>query len=136
MTTFVVNLRITKNIVFMAIIRIKNLKINTLIGFLPEERLTPQQVIVNAEIEVDADRAVETDNPDYVYDYKEIKKSIIVLVERSNYLLLEKLTAAILQLIMADTRVVRAKVEVDKPFALRFADSVSVEMEEYRGTKA
>jgi len=120
----------------MAIIRIKNLKIDTIIGFLAEERLNPQQVIVNVEIEVDAHQAIETDNPKYIYDYKGIKKMIIVLVEQSNFLLLEKLTAAILKLVMADSRVIRAKVEVDKPFALRFADSVSVEMEEYRDTEA
>lgn len=113
----------------MAIIRIKNLKVNTIIGFYPEERITPQQVVINIEIEVNADEAVVTDNPADIYDYKAIKKAIIFLVAESSFNLLEKLTAEVLALILADKRVRRAKVEIDKPLALRYADSVSVEME-------
>ena len=42
---------------------------------------------------------------------------------------MEVLTKRILDLIMEDKKVKWARVEVDKPHALRFAESVSLEME-------
>jgi D-erythro-7,8-dihydroneopterin triphosphate epimerase len=116
----------------MAIIRIKNLKVSTIIGFNPEERINKQDVVINIEIEVDITDAVQRDDYQYIYDYKAVKKSVITMVEQCHFMLLEKLTDEILRLIMADLRVIRAKVEVDKPYALRYADSVSVEIEAKR----
>ena len=116
----------------MAVIRIKNLLIPTIIGFNPEERINLQDVIINVEIEVDISRAVTSDHEEVIYNYKTITKAIIAFVSESKYNLLEKLTHEVLQLIMKDDRVLRAKVEIDKPRALRFSDSVSVELEAKR----
>ena len=116
----------------MAVIRIKNLLIPTIIGFNAEERVRLQEVIVNLEIEVDISGAVIRDHEDAIYNYKTITKAIITFVSESSYNLLEKLTYEVLQLIMNDKRVIRAKVEIDKPRALRFSDSVSVELEAIR----
>jgi D-erythro-7,8-dihydroneopterin triphosphate epimerase len=116
----------------MAIIRIKNLLVRTIIGFNPEERVNRQDVIINAEIEVEVSQAIKTDNHDGIYDYKAITKAIIALVQDSKFNLLEKLTHEVLQLIMQDGRVIRARVEIDKPQALRFSESVSVELEAQR----
>lgn len=116
----------------MAIIRIKNLLVRTIIGFNPEERVNRQDVIINAEIETDVTEAIKTDNQLGIYDYKAITKAIIALVQDSKFRLLEKLTHEVLQLIMQDQRVIRAKVEIDKPQALRFSESVSVELEAKR----
>ncbi len=116
----------------MAIIRIKNLIIRTIIGFNPEERVNRQDVIINLEIEVDISTAVSTDHQEGIYNYKTITKSIIAFVSESKYYLLEKLTHEVLLLVMEDERVIRAKVEIDKPQALRFADSVSIQLEASR----
>jgi len=116
----------------MAVIRIKNLVIQTIIGFNPEERVKPQQIIINLELELDVSLAVNSDNQSGIYNYKEITKDIIALVAESKFNLLEKLTHEVLLLVMKDKRIMRAKIEIDKPGALRFADSVSVEMEDRR----
>lgn len=116
----------------MAIIRIKNLLVRTIIGFNPEERVNRQDVIINLEIEVDVARAINTDLPDGIYNYKAITKEIIAFVSESKFNLLERLTHEVLQLVMQDERVKRAKVEIDKPHALRFSESVSVELEARR----
>jgi D-erythro-7,8-dihydroneopterin triphosphate epimerase len=116
----------------MALIRIKNLLVPAIIGFNPEERINRQDVLINLEIDVDASEAVATDNEDIIYNYKTITKSIIDFVSGSEYHLLEKLTHEVLQLVMNDQRVIRAKVEIDKPRALRFSESVSVELEAKR----
>lgn len=115
----------------MALIRIKNLLIRTFIGFNPEEMVNRQDVVINIELEVIIPaEALEKDEPNGIYDYKKITKQIIALVQEGRFKLLEVLTRRVLDLIMEDPRVKRARVEVDKPHALRFADSVSVEMEE------
>jgi len=114
----------------MALIRVKNLLLRTFIGFNPEEEANKQDVIINIEIEADIpEDALLADEPAGIYNYKTITKQIIVLVQDNRFKLLEVLTKNILDLIMLDERVSHARVEVDKPHALRFAESVSFEME-------
>jgi D-erythro-7,8-dihydroneopterin triphosphate epimerase len=117
----------------MALIRIKNLLLRTYIGFNPEEIANMQDVVINIEIEADIpEEALLADEPAGIYDYKTITKQIIALVQEKRFKLLEVLTKNILDLIMTDKRVNWARVEVDKPHALRFAESVSFEMEAER----
>jgi D-erythro-7,8-dihydroneopterin triphosphate epimerase len=117
----------------MAKIRIKDLLLRTYIGFNPEELVNKQDVIINLEIEaLIPEEALRTDEPEGIYDYKVITKEIIDYVQEGRFKLLEVLTKKLLSLIMSDERVVWAKVEVDKPHALRFAKSVSFEMEAHR----
>ena len=117
----------------MALIRVKNLLLRTYIGFNPEELTNLQDVMINVAIEADIPaEAILADEPDGIYNYKTITKQIIELVQENRFKLLEVLTKNILDLIMKDERVIHAKVEVDKPHALRFAESVSFEMEARR----
>lgn len=117
----------------MAIIRVKNLLIRTYIGFNPDELINKQDVVINIKIETDIpDSAMKTDEPLDILDYKTITKKVIILVQEGRFKLLEVLTKNILDLIMDDDKVKWAKVEVDKPHALRFAESVSLEMEAKR----
>ena len=117
----------------MAIIRVKNLLIRTYIGFNPDELVNKQDVIINLEIEADVpSQAMETDEPEGIFDYKTVTKKVIVLVQEGQFKLLEVLTQKILDVIMEDELVSWARVEVDKPHALRFAESVSCEMEAER----
>lgn len=116
----------------MAIIRIKDLLVRTYIGFNPDEVKNKQDVIINMTIHVDVSGAVEKDQIDGAYNYKSITKSVFHMVQDGHFSLLETLTQRILDLIMSDNNVKYAKVEVDKPHALRFAQSVSVELEQSR----
>lgn len=117
----------------MAVIRVKDLLIRTYIGFNPEELVNKQDVLINLEMETDIpEAALESDEPDGIFDYKTVTKKVIALVQDGRFKLLEVLTKKILDLIMEDNRVIRARVEVDKPHALRFAESVSLEMEARR----
>jgi D-erythro-7,8-dihydroneopterin triphosphate epimerase len=114
----------------MAKIRIKDLLLRTYIGFNPEELINKQDVIINVEIEaLIPEEALRNDEPEGIYDYKIITKEITHYVQEGRFKLLEVLTRNLLSLIMNDERVIWAKVEVDKPHALRFAKSVSFEME-------
>ena len=117
----------------MTRIRVKNLLIRTYIGFNPDELINKQDVIINIEIETDIpESAMIADEPHDILDYKTITKKVIALVQEGQFKLLEVLTQNILDLILKEEKVKWAKVEVDKPHALRFAESVSIEMEAKR----
>lgn len=117
----------------MAKIKVKNLLVRTYIGFNPEELVNKQDVIINFELEPEIPAlAMESDEPLDIVDYKTITKNIISLVQEGRFKLLEVLTRKILDLIMENEKVRWARVEVDKPHALRFAESVSLEMEARR----
>ncbi len=112
----------------MLSIRIKNLRLRTFIGFNDEELEKRQDVVINVRFDYAADKAADTDEVEYAVNYRTVTKQIIALVEDGQFMLLEKLASAVLELVMENEFVRRAEVEVDKPHALRFADSVSVSM--------
>lgn len=107
-------------------IHISNLRLRTYIGFNPEEKSKQQDVVVNAEIHYRADPAFTSDDQQDALNYKLITKRMIRHIETGRFQLLEKLTADLLAIASESERVSFAEVRVDKPHALRFADSVSV----------
>ncbi|MBJ7538857.1 dihydroneopterin triphosphate 2'-epimerase [Marinomonas transparens] len=107
-------------------INIKNLRLRTYIGFNDSEKQNKQDVVINAWIHYPASQAYDTDNVDNAVNYRTICKKMIAHTENNRFLLLEKLTADLLELCMEPSNVTFAKVEVAKPHALRFADSVSL----------
>lgn len=107
-------------------VRIKNLRLRTIIGLYDWEREQKQDLVINVEFEFDGRTAGASDSLADAVDYKQLCKRIIAEVEASSFFLLEALAARLLALVLEDRRVLSATVEVDKPGALRFADSVSV----------
>ena len=111
-----------------ATIRIKNLRLRTYIGINEDEIRNKQDVVVNVKIHYDAEQATNSDQMDDALNYKTITKAIIKLVEDNRFYLLEKLTADVLAIAAEHSWVSYAEVEVDKPHALRFSDSVSISL--------
>ncbi len=109
-----------------AVIRIKNLRLRTFIGFKDDEMQNKQDVVINVRIEYKASLAATTDDVNTALNYRTITKDIISLVENNRFLLLEKLASDVLVIASAHASVNYAEVEIDKPHALRFADSVSL----------
>ena len=101
-------------------------KNEAIIGINDWEKDHPQDIIINVEIRLDGSRAAKSDAIGDTVNYKAIKKNILDRVESTHFGLLEKLAFYILKIIHEDDKVQWASVEVDKPHALRFADSVSV----------
>ncbi len=112
----------------MAIVRITNLTLKIIIGTNDWERTIKQKVVINAEFEYNSSKAAMTDDFRYAVDYKVITKKIIKKIQNSRFFLLERLTDCVLRLIMENKAVQRATVRIDKPRALRFAESVSIEL--------
>ncbi|WP_163938094.1 dihydroneopterin triphosphate 2'-epimerase [Paraferrimonas sp. SM1919] len=111
-----------------AVIRIKNLRVRTFIGINDDEIKNKQDVIINVIIKYCADKARNSEDISDALNYRTITKSIIALVEHNRFLLLEKLTSDVLAIASEHDWVEHASVEIDKPHALRFADSVSMQL--------
>jgi D-erythro-7,8-dihydroneopterin triphosphate epimerase len=123
------NSRSARHAARRATINVRNLRLRTYIGFNPEETEKRQDIVVNMEIEYRIVGEVLEDRVEDALNYKTITKQVIRHVEEGRFLLLEKLVADVLDLCSAHPSVQRARVTVDKPHALRFADSVSLTLE-------
>ncbi|MEE4464786.1 dihydroneopterin triphosphate 2'-epimerase [Azotobacter chroococcum] len=110
----------------MARIRVKDLRLRTYIGIKEEEILNKQDVLINLTVLYPAVGAVRDNVIDQALNYRTLTKAIIRHVEENRFALLERLTQEILDLVMGYPSVRYAEVEVDKPHALRFAESVSI----------
>ena len=111
-----------------AIIRIKNLRLRTFIGIKEEEINNKQDVVINVVIHYPAEQARRSENIADALNYRTITKRIIAHVEEHRFALLEKLTQDVLDIACEHHWVTYAEVEVDKLYALRYADSVSMTM--------
>lgn len=116
----------------MARIRVKDLRLRTYIGIKEEEINNKQDVLINLTILYPAVDAVEVNDIEHALNYRTITKAIIAHVEGNRFALLERLTQEILNLVMTHQAVRYAEVEVDKPHALRFAESVSITLAGHR----
>ena len=116
----------------MARIRVKDLRLRTYIGIKEEEINNKQDVLINLTILYPAVDAVRDNDIDHALNYRTITKAIIAHVEGNRFALLERLTQEILDLVMSHEAVRYAEVEVDKPHALRFAESVSITLAGHR----
>ena len=110
----------------MARIRIKDLRLRTYIGIKEEEILNQQDILINATILYPAANAVSVNQIEQALNYRTITKAMIRHVEDNRFALLERLTQELLDIVMQHEQVRYAEVEVDKPHALRFAESVSI----------
>ena len=111
-----------------AIIKITNLRLRTYIGFNDDEKANKQDVVINIEIHYPANEACDSDNVDNALNYKTVCKNVIRHVEEGRFLLLERLVADVLGIACDHPWVEKAMVTIDKPHALRFADSVSLSL--------
>jgi len=117
-----------------ATINIRNLRLRTYIGFNDEERTKKQDVVLNLEISYRTNPAVFNDEVEGALNYKTITKAVIRQVEEGRFLLLEKLAADVLASCSNHPEVTHARVTIDKPHALRFAESVSLTLEYHTKT--
>ncbi len=113
-------------------IEINDLHMRTIIGINPDERINKQDVIVNVTLEADCRPAAASDDIADAVNYRDLCKNIIELVESSQFLLVERMANEIARLCLSDERVEWVRIRVDKPGALRFAQSVAVTVERDR----
>lgn len=115
-----------------ATVRIKDLLLRTYIGIKEEEINNQQDVVINVCLTYDATNAIIRNEIESALNYRTITKQVIHHVDGNRFALLERLTHEVLDIIMEHQAVQWARVEIDKPHALRYAESVSVTLEAHR----
>ena len=110
-------------------ILIKDLLLRGIIGINPDERVNKQDILLNLVIFTDIRKAAASDDIADATNYKSITKRIIDHVESSPDFLVEKMVTDIARLVITEFGVERVQVRLEKPGALRFADSVGIEIE-------
>ncbi len=108
------------------IIKIENLRLRTVIGIYDWEKEVKQDLVINVSIFFDGEKSSVTDDIKDTVDYKSINKKIIGFVEGNDFNLLERVAGGICDIVFENAKVEEVLVKVEKPAALRFADSVSV----------
>ncbi len=109
---------------------VKDLLVRGIIGINPEERVKLQDIVINLTIYGDVRRAAASDDIEHAVNYKSITKRVIEHVESSSDFLVEKLVTDIARIILSEFEgVQRVRVRVEKPGAIRFAQSVGIEIE-------
>jgi len=116
-------------------VHIFDLSVIGIIGIKPEERVTPQEILVNVTMGVDTSPAATSDNIDDAANYRTVGKAIIEHIEAGEPMLVERLVQEIADLIFTiEPRCREVDVRVEKPGALRHARSVGISIHRSRVT--
>ena len=113
------------------LIKIKNLRLKTVLGIHAWEEKIDREIIINAEIETNNFDSLASDNIEDTIDYDSIVLKIRNLLQSQRFKLIEKMAAEIMKKIMEDKRIIRCKLEVDKVGVFVDVDSFSVTLEQY-----
>ena len=111
---------------------IKDLLLRGIIGINEDERINKQDILINIVMYADTRAAADSDNIDNAVNYRTITKRIVRHVEGSSDYLVEKLVNDIARIILVEYGVERVIVRLEKPGALRFAESVGIEIDRTR----
>jgi FolB domain-containing protein len=111
---------------------IKNLLARGIIGVNDWERKRAQNILINITLFTDTRRAAETDNLEDCVNYSTMSKKLLAHAETVNRLTVEALANDLARLCLEEKGVKKVIVRVEKPGAVRFAESVGVEIERSR----
>jgi FolB domain-containing protein len=111
---------------------IKNLSARGIIGIRDWERKRIQDILINIILYTDTRQAAESDDINDCADYSTVSKKVLAHAETANRFTVEALANDLISLCLQEKNVVKAMVRVEKPGAVRFAESVGVEIERSR----
>jgi FolB domain-containing protein len=103
-----------------------------IIGVNEWERDKPQDILINIDLYTDIRGPADSDNIAECIDYSKVTKKVIRHAETAKRFTVEALAEDIAQICLDDPRVLKTTVRVEKPGAVRFAQSVGVEIERSR----
>jgi FolB domain-containing protein len=111
---------------------IKDLLVRGIIGINDWEREKPQDIMINIVIYADLTKAGQTDDIAESVNYRTISKRAQARAETAQRLTVEALAEDIAGICLEEKGVIKVRVKVEKPNAVRFARSVGVEVERSR----
>jgi len=111
---------------------IKDLRVRGIIGINDWEREQIQDMLINIEVFSDMRRAAETDDIKDCVNYRTLAKRVQAHAETAARLTVEALANDLAKLCLQEKGAQKVIVRVEKPGAVRFSNSVGVEIERSR----
>jgi FolB domain-containing protein len=119
---------------FMDKVIIKNILARGIIGIHEWEREKPQDILINLELFSENRKPETLDEITSCIDYSKVTKRVMHHAEKAGRFTVEALAEDIAQICLEDPRVLKTTVRVEKPGAVRFSESVGVEIVRKRPT--
>jgi FolB domain-containing protein len=108
---------------------IKDLSARGILGVNPEERLQPQEILINIILHSSTLKAGLSDDIQDTVSYSVVAKKVRACAETAQRFTVEALAEDIATVCLGELGVKKVQVRVEKPRAVRFANSVGVEIE-------
>ena len=109
-------------------ILITNLHVRGILGVYKEERITPQDILINITLYTDTRRAAKSDSLEDCVNYDALSQKIRIHAEKARRLTVEALAEDIAKICLAEAGVKKTLVRVEKPEAIDFVENVGVEI--------
>jgi len=109
-------------------ILIKNFIIQEIIGIHEHEKIKKQKIKFNIVIDVDQNVLPDEKDIKSIVDYEKITNNLKNLAKNKKYNFLESLAEDSFKEIFEDKRINSVKIKIEKPEAIKKADSVGVEV--------
>ena len=107
---------------------IKNFIIHEIIGVHEHEKIKKQKIKFNIVIDVDQNILPNEKDIKSIVDYEKITNNLKNLTKNKKYNFLESLAEDSFKKIFEDKRINSVKIKIEKPEAIKGADSVGVEV--------
>ena len=107
---------------------LKDLRLACTIGVNDWEREVRQTVTIDLDLDLDLTEAGRKDDLSLTVDYRGVRDRIETIIAPSRFFLIEALAEKIAAVCLAEARVQRVRVRVEKPGALRATRTVGVEI--------
>ena len=107
---------------------IKDFVINEIIGIHEHEKINKQKIIFNIVIDVNQNTLPDENNLSSIVDYEIIVNKLEKLARNKKYNFLESLVEDSFKEIFEDKRINSVKIKIEKPDAIKNANSVGVEV--------
>jgi len=110
-------------------ILVKNLNVHCIIGILPKERTTEQDVYVDLEVDYDFEQARKSEDIQYALDYTSIADAVKQLIISKKYQLIETAVEEVSALLFERWPIIiKCSVQIKKPDAIPEADFTAVKI--------
>ena len=107
---------------------IKNLIIEEIIGIHEHEKIKKQKIKFNIVLDINQNTTPNEDNIKSIVDYEKIANKLENLAKNKKYNFLESLVEDSFKEIFEDTRINSVKIKIEKPEAIKNAESVGIEV--------
>ena len=114
-------------------IRIEQLHVDCIIGILDSERVTPQRLLIDVELDTDFAAAAASEQVTDTVNYAEVADRLCALAIEGRFRLVETFASRACELLLASyPQLSRVRITACKPDILPAARSVGVSLEQHR----